>query len=70
MNVLDKLSILSAMINCERCDNCIAKGYCNTMRKKDYIVEIIVVLDDNGNVYCSCDTHKEAADEIAEAKNN
>ena len=25
-----------------------------------------VVLDDNGNVYCSCDTHKEAADEIAE----
>ena len=29
-----------------------------------------VVLDDNGNVYCSCDTHKEAADEIAEAKNN
>ena len=29
-----------------------------------------VVLDDNGNVYCSCDTHKEAADEIAEATNN
>ena len=29
-----------------------------------------VVLDDNGNVYCSCDTHKEAADEIAEEENN
>ena len=29
-----------------------------------------VVLDDNGNVCCSCDTHKVAADEIAEAKNN
>lgn len=41
MNVLDKLSILSAMINCERCDNCIARGYCNTIRKEDYIVEII-----------------------------
>lgn len=41
MNVLDKLSILSAMINCERCDNCIARGYCNTIRKKDYIVKII-----------------------------
>ena len=27
-----------------------------------------VVLDDNGNVYCSCDTHKEAADENAKAK--
>lgn len=26
--------------------------------------------DDNGDVYCSCDTHKEAADEIAEAENN
>ena len=25
-----------------------------------------VVLDDNGDVYCSCDTHKEAADEIVE----
>lgn len=23
-----------------------------------------------GAVYCSCDTHKEAADEIAEAENN
>ncbi len=41
MNVLDKLSILSAMINCERCDNCIARGCCNTIIKKDYIVEII-----------------------------
>lgn len=41
MNVLDKLSILSAMINCEICDNCIARGYCNATRKKDYIVEII-----------------------------
>ena len=26
-----------------------------------------VVLDDNGDVYCSCDTHKEAMEEIAEA---
>lgn len=34
MNVLDKLSILSAMINCERCDNCIARDYCNTIIKK------------------------------------
>ena len=34
MNVPDKLSILSAMINCERCDNCIARGYCNTIEKK------------------------------------
>ena len=25
-----------------------------------------VVLDDNGSVCCSCDTHKEAADEIVE----
>ena len=25
-----------------------------------------VVLDDNGNVCCSCDTHKEAVDEIVE----
>lgn len=33
MNVLDKLSILSAMINCEDCGNCVAKGYCNTIRK-------------------------------------
>lgn len=41
MNVLDKLSILSAMINCGNCDNCVAKNYCNTIRKKDYIVEII-----------------------------
>lgn len=29
-----------------------------------------VVLDDNGYVYCSCDTHKEAADEIVESENN
>lgn len=41
MNVLEKLSILSAMLNCGNCDNCVAKGYCNTIRKKDYIVEII-----------------------------
>lgn len=41
MNVLDKLSILSAMLNCSACVSCIAKGYCNTIRKKDYIVEII-----------------------------
>lgn len=41
MNVLDKLSILSAIINCERCDNCIARGYCNTIEKRDYIVEVI-----------------------------
>lgn len=41
MNVLDKLSILSAMINCARCENCVARGYCNTIRKGDYIVEII-----------------------------
>lgn len=41
MNVLDKLSILSAMINCSACANCVAKGYCNTIRKEDYIVEII-----------------------------
>lgn len=41
MNVLDKLSILSAMINCARCENCVARGYCNTIRKEDYIVEII-----------------------------
>ena len=25
-----------------------------------------VVLDDNGNVYCECDTHKEAMEEIAD----
>lgn len=41
MNVLDKLSILSAMINCARCENCVVRGYCNTIRKEDYIVEII-----------------------------
>ena len=41
MNVLEKLSILSAMINCGNCDNCVTKGYCNTIRKGDYIVEII-----------------------------
>lgn len=44
MNVLDKLSILSAIFNCERCercDNCIARGYCNTIRNGDYIIEII-----------------------------
>lgn len=41
MNVFDKPSILSAMINCEICDNCIARGCCNTIRQKDYIVEII-----------------------------
>jgi hypothetical protein len=41
MNVLEKLSILSAMINCEDCNNCVAKGYCSTIRKGDYIVEII-----------------------------
>ena len=29
-----------------------------------------VVLDANGNAYCSCDTHQEAADEIAEATNS
>lgn len=32
MNVLDKLSILSAMLNCGTCGNCVAKGYCNTIR--------------------------------------
>lgn len=41
MNVLDKLSILSAMLNCGACGNCIAKDYCQHIRKKDYIVEII-----------------------------
>lgn len=41
MNVLDKLSILSAMLNCSACDNCIAKGHCQHIPKKDYIVEII-----------------------------
>lgn len=41
MNVLDKLSILSAMLNCGSCGNCVAKGYCSTVRKGDYIVEII-----------------------------
>lgn len=41
MNVLDKLSILSAILNYERCDNCIARGYCNTIRNGDYIIEII-----------------------------
>ena len=41
MNVLDKLSILSAMLNCGACDNCVAITFCNTIRKGDYIVEII-----------------------------
>lgn len=41
MNVLDKLSLLSAILNCGRCDNCIARGYCNTIRNGDYIIEII-----------------------------
>lgn len=41
MNVLDKLSILSAMINCDTCENCIARGRCQQIRKGDYIVEII-----------------------------
>lgn len=41
MNVLDKLSILSAMINCDTCENCIAKGRCQQIRNRDYIVEII-----------------------------
>lgn len=41
MNVLDKLSILSAMTNCEDCNNCVAKGYCQHILKKDYIIEII-----------------------------
>lgn len=41
MNVLDKLSILSAMLNCDACGNCIAKGYCQHIRQGDYIVEII-----------------------------
>lgn len=50
MNVLDKLSILSAMINCVRCENCVARGYCNTIRKGDYIVEIIHEVND----YVSC----------------
>lgn len=56
MNVLEKLSILSAMINCGNCDNCVAKGYCNTIRKGDYIVEIIQDVREL----------LEAADEIAE----
>lgn len=41
MNVLDKLSILSAMLNCGDCGNCVAKNYCRKLSKKDYIVEII-----------------------------
>lgn len=41
MNVLDKLSILSAMLNCEDCGNCIARAHCSQIRKGDYIVEII-----------------------------
>lgn len=41
MNVLDKLSILSAMINCDTCENCIARCRCQHIRKGDYIVEII-----------------------------
>ena len=41
MNVLEKLSVLSAKLNCENCENCVAKGYCSTVRKEDYIVEII-----------------------------
>lgn len=41
MNVLDKLSILSAMLNCGACDNCVARGHCQQIRKGDYIVEII-----------------------------
>lgn len=41
MNVLDKLSILSAMINCGDCNNCVAKDYCRHIPKKDYIIEII-----------------------------
>lgn len=41
MNVLDKLSILSAMLNCDTCENCIARGRCQHIRKRDYIVEII-----------------------------
>ena len=41
MNVLDKLSILSAMLNCGSCGNCVARGHCQHIRKGDYIVEII-----------------------------
>lgn len=41
MNVLDKLSILSAMINCDTYENCIARGRCQHIRKGNYIVEII-----------------------------
>lgn len=41
MNVLDKLSLLSAMIHCDSCNNCVARGYCNQTSKTDLIVEII-----------------------------
>lgn len=41
MNVLDKLSILSAMLNCNTYENCIARGRCQQIRKRDYIIEII-----------------------------
>lgn len=41
MNVLDKLSILSAMLNCDDCGNCVAKGHCSQIRREDYIVENI-----------------------------
>jgi hypothetical protein len=41
MNVLDKLSILSAMLNCQTCGNCVAKDHCSQIRKGEYIIEII-----------------------------
>lgn len=41
MDILEKLSIFSAMINCRDCGNCVAKGRCQHIRKRDYIVEII-----------------------------
>lgn len=41
MNVLDKLSLLSAMIHCDSCNNCVARGHCQQTSKADLIVEII-----------------------------
>lgn len=40
MNVLDKLSILSAMINCAECGNCVAKAIANTYEREITLLKL------------------------------
>lgn len=46
MNVLDKMSIVIALVRCDNCDNCAASGACRTYcstrdGKRKFINEII-----------------------------